>query len=218
MVGTLLVPPLPTALAAGTPDISLAKDMASETLFGGTTSVTLTATNSTADNGYNLSFNDVLPVGVSLNSASPAPSQIINNAPAAGQTTLIWENVSDLPPGSSFTITYSLDHSTATYAVGDSFANSAGAYLNTDPRTVPDFDPVTGVATGDFTGSDTASSSTSLIPFEITKTEPNTESELLRGLHDNQTLYTLTIQNNFVNPTTGFVVEDYLPAGLEFLA
>ena len=208
--------PAPVAEAAGTPDISLSKSMDGETLFGDTTSVTLTASNSTGTDGYNLSFNDVLPPGVSW-AGGDAPTTTIADAPAAGFTTVIWENVSDLPPGSSYTMSYTISHSTVTYAVGDSFTNSAGAYVNTDPRFVPDFDPVTGVATGDFTGSDTAADSTDIIAFAITKSEPSPESELLRGVHDHQTVYTVEIQNNYVGATTAFSIVDFLPAELEFL-
>ncbi len=218
LVAALLatVAPAPLASAAGTPDISLSASLEGETLFGDTTAVTLTASNSTGANGYNLSFNDVLPPGVSW-AGGDTPTTTIADAPAAGFTTLIWENVSDLPPGSSFSIGYTVAHSTVTYAVGDSFSNAAGAYVDTDPRLVPDFDPVTGVATGDFTGSDTASDSTDIVPFIVTKSEPSPESELLRGVHDHQTVYTIEIRNNLVGSTTGFSLVDFLPAELEFL-
>ncbi len=205
------------ANAFGSPSITLSKSMPANTLYGSQTTVTLTASNPSGTNGYNLSFNEVLPAGVSLASATPAPTRVLADAPNPGQTTLIWENVSDLPPGSAFSISYTLDHSTTTYAVGASISTSAGAYLNTDPRLVPDFDPVTGVATGDYTGWDTASANTRLVPFLLTKTEPETEAELLRGLHDHQTVYTLEIQNNLVDPTNAFEVHDWVPAGMEFL-
>ncbi|MGF1617284.1 MAG: hypothetical protein ACFCU2_05680, partial [Acidimicrobiia bacterium] len=75
MVGAAMVPFLGSepAVAEGTPDIVLDKSMPAETLYGDSTSVTLTASNSTGTNGYNLSFNDVLPPGVTLTSATPAP-------------------------------------------------------------------------------------------------------------------------------------------------
>ena len=49
------------------------------------------------------------------------------------------------------------------------------------------------------------------------KGEPSPEGELLRGVHDHQTVYTLTVSNNLVHPTTETTLDDYLPAGLEFL-
>jgi uncharacterized repeat protein (TIGR01451 family)/fimbrial isopeptide formation D2 family protein len=51
----------------------------------------------------------------------------------------------------------------------------------------------------------------------ISKSEPSPESELLRGVHDQTTVYTLTVENNKGYQTSDAVVVDYLPAGLEFL-
>lgn len=41
--------------------------------------------------------------------------------------------------------------------------------------------------------------------------------EILRGVHDHQTTYTLTVRNNGIRRTDAVTVVDYLPAGLEFL-
>ena len=68
-----VVTPSSTAGAAGTPNISMSVSMPTQTLFGQPTAVTLTATNRTASDGYNLSFNDKLPAGAILVSATPAP-------------------------------------------------------------------------------------------------------------------------------------------------
>ncbi len=201
--------------ADGTPNIVLDKSMPGETLYGDSTSVTLTASNPTGTDGYNLSFNDVLPPGVSLTSATPAPTTTLTDGD--GNLVLVWENVADLQAGTTYSVTYEFTASSGSYVVGDTVANSAGAYVNTDPRFVPDFDAVTGVATGDFTGSATDTATTELVPFIIEKSEPNAEAELLRGVHDHQTVYTLTVTNNLVGPTTAFEIHDYLPAGLEFL-
>ena len=217
-VAGMAILPETHAEAAGTPDISLSVDVPGETLYGATTPVSLTVTNATATNGYNLSFRAVLPPGLTASGFSTAPTRTLTNQPGAGQTTLIWENVADSIAGTTVAVSFSATHATGTYDVGNSITIDASAYVNTDPRTVPDFDPTTGVATGDYTGWDTASGSTTLIPFEVTKTEPNTEAELLRGVHDHQTLYTIVVQNNYVNPTASFLVEDWIPAGLEFLS
>ena len=40
----------------------------------------------------------------------------------------------------------------------------------------------------------------------------------MRGVHDQTTVYTLQVHNNPGVATDGIVVDDYLPAGLEFLA
>ena len=53
--------------------------------------------------------------------------------------------------------------------------------------------------------------------LEITKSEPSPEGELLRGVHDHTTVYTLRVRASEVADTDGVVVTDYLPAQLEFL-
>ena len=211
----------PAAQAAGTPDISMNKDAPGSVLFGEDSTVTLSASNPSGPTGYNLSFRDVLPVGVSYvaGSASVAP-RVLPNAPAAGQTTLLFENVSDLSGGSSYSLSYQVRHSTTTYNVGSSYTNNAGAYVNSDPRFLPKFTatgtPIGPLATS-YTGFATDSATTQIAAIEILKSEPSPEGELLRGAHDHQTVYTLNVRNNGVQPTTNLVVDDYLPAGLEFL-
>ena len=198
------------------------KDAPGSVLFGEDSTVTLSASNPSGPTvGYNLSFRDVLPVGVSYvaGSASVAP-RVLPNAPAAGQTTLLFENVSDLSGGSSYSLSYQVRHSTATYNVGSSYTNNAGAYVNSDPRFLPKF-TATGTPIGprptSYTGFATDSATTQIAAIEILKSEPSPEGELLRGAHDHQTVYTLNVRNNGVQPTTSLVVDDYLPAGLEFL-
>jgi len=206
----------PSALAA--PNITLDKQAPAEILFGEDSQVTLHAANPDGQPyGYNLSFRDVLPAGVSyVPGSAPVAPRVIPNAPAAGQTTLIFENVSDLSPGSTYSLGYQIRHDTGVLGVGDSYTNQAGAYINDDPRFVPDF-AANGTPTGDFTGSATDSATTDINAIEIEKDEPSPEGELLRGVHDHQTVYTLTVRNNAVEPTTGVDVEDWLPAGLEYL-
>jgi large repetitive protein len=216
-IGVSLVPlvGVEPVSADGTPDITLDKSMPAETLYGDATTVTLTASNATATDGYNLSFNDVLPPGVTLTSSSPTPSSSFTDG--SGNLVLIWENVADLQAGTTYSLSYEFTAGSGTYDVGDTVANTAGAYVSTDPRLVPDFDPATGEAIDDFDGWATDTATTELVPFIIEKSEPNAEAELLRGVHDHQTVYTLTVTNNLVGPTTAFQIEDFLPAGLEFL-
>ncbi|MFN8149531.1 MAG: isopeptide-forming domain-containing fimbrial protein [Solirubrobacterales bacterium] len=224
------------AQAAGTPNISLAKS-APDVLYGEDGTVTLTASNPTGQpTGYNLSFNDVLPPGISYVAGSAPGSvgepQIINNAPTSGSTTLIWSNVADLTANSTFSFDFKVKHSTSTYEVGDTYTDNAGAYINCDARYVPDFG-ANGQATQtggnatcsgtpaeeSYTGSATASAATTIKAIKLEKAVADApEGELLRGLHDHQTVYTLTATNNGINPTNGLDIEDYVPAGLEFLA
>ena len=194
----------PAAQAAGTPNISMNKDAPGSVLFGEDSTVTLSASNPSGPTGYNLSFRDVLPVGVSYvaGSASVAP-RVLPNAPAAGQTTLLFENVSDLSGGSSYSLSYQVRHSTTTYNVGSSYTNNAGAYVNSDPRFLPKFTatgtPIGPLATS-YTGFATDSATTQIAAIEIVKSEPSPEGELLRGAHDHQTVYTLNVRNNGVQP------------------
>jgi fimbrial isopeptide formation D2 family protein/uncharacterized repeat protein (TIGR01451 family) len=203
------------AIAAGSPDIALTKSMPAETLYGAATGVTLTASNGTGTDGFNLSFNDVIPADVTIQNPDPAPTQ--NFLDGSGNRVLIWENVADLQAGTTVSVAYEFVAANPNYVVGDSVANSAGAYVSTNPRVVPDFDPTTGAATGDFTGSATSSATTTLIPYTLAKAEPSTESELLRGVHDQVARFALTVTNNQINATSDFQIEDFLPAGLEFL-
>ena len=231
----LLVAPA-AAQGAGTPNIALTKS-APDVLYGEDGTVTLTASNPTGQpTGYNLSFNDVLPPGISYVAGSSPGSvgepQVINNAPTSGSTTLIWSNVADLTPNSTFSFSFQVRHSTSAYEVGDTYTDNAGAYINCDARYVPDFG-TNGQATQtggnatcsgtpaeeSYTGSATASATTTIKAIKLDKAVANApEGELLRGLHDHQTVYTLTATNNGVAPTLGLDIEDYVPAGLEFLA
>jgi fimbrial isopeptide formation D2 family protein/uncharacterized repeat protein (TIGR01451 family) len=206
------------AAGDGTPDISLSASTGGEVLYGRDVTVSLTASNGTGTDGFNLSFQDVLPVGVSYvaGSASPAPTVIVRGD---GTTALIWPNVSDLFAGTDVTFSYDIRPDIAVYDAGATIATAPAAFVNSDPRFVPDFDtdgaPVAGAAS--YTGNAATTTSTDLVAFRITKREPNAERELLRGVHDHQTVYTVRVDNNDVNPTTGFSVVDHLPAGLEFL-
>ena len=216
LLATLLAPvSVPLALADGTPDLVLSKDMPDDVLLGENIPVSLTLTNPSGPDGFNSSFNDVLPVGVSYVPGSANPDPLVLGQ-ADGTTVLVWSNVADMLTGATVRLDYEIV-ADASYDAGDTVTNSANAYANSDPRILPRFDPVTGEATEGFTGFDAASDTTELLPFELTKTESSDEDELLRGLHDHQTVYTLTIENNLINPSSNFSIVDYLPAGLEFL-
>ena len=91
----LAAPSPPNASAAGTPDISLAVDVDSQTLHGDTTGVSLTASNGTATDGFNLSFRVVLPASVS-DARAPVGPIVAADVPTFGETTLFLENVLDV--------------------------------------------------------------------------------------------------------------------------
>jgi hypothetical protein len=108
------------------------------------------------------------------------------------------------------------------------YTSKAEAFVNEKPRNKPRFGESGEVETGSYTGRDLAEATTELTAIEIEKSEPSPEGEILRGVHEHQTVYTLKVRNNHVGPTqglagagpngeTGIVIEDWLPAGLEFL-
>lgn len=210
----------PAAHAAGSPDIA-AGVSSSNVLFGSNARVAVSASNPAGQPyGYNLSFRVVLPAGVSYAGGAPvAPTQVAG--PSPGQTTLLFSNLSDLSPNSSFDLGFDVAYSQAAYNVGSSFQVAGQAFVNSDPRYVPKFNPdgtPNGPSATSYTGYSAVASGTQTISaIKVGKSEPSPEGELLRGLHDHQTVYTVSVTNNGVNPTTGVTVEDYLPAGLEFL-
>ncbi len=214
---------IPQAQGAGA--LTLVKNAPARVLYGSSAAVTLTAANPGTDPVYNVSFRDVLPAGVSLASATPAPTSVIANQPIAGQTTLVWVNVNDAQPGASASVAYSVTHTTGSDSpgnplhAGDTYSSTAQVFGNTNPRYVPDFSPA-GVAiagTESYDTSGSAPGSTQIVPIRIQKAEPSPEGELLRGVHDHTTVYTLTVTNNAVAATNSVVVDDYLPSQLEFL-
>jgi fimbrial isopeptide formation D2 family protein/uncharacterized repeat protein (TIGR01451 family)/LPXTG-motif cell wall-anchored protein len=212
--------PAPIALAAGTPNISLAETAPGSVLYGTPATVTLTASNPAAGSwGYNLTFEDVLPAAISYvsGSGSLGSPTILSNEPSLNKTTLIWNNVSDLSPGSvatlSFKLTAATDADPSPFLLpNNTYTDAASAYVNTDPRQVPQFS-ATGVASN-FTGSAAASGTTALSPLQLTLAPGGV---LLRGVHDHQVVYTVTITNNDVHATNGVTATVYLPAGLEDL-
>lgn len=217
--------PSSPAEAAGTPDISLAKSGPGNVLIGEAAQFRLRASNPSGPGAaYNVTFRDVLPAGVSYVGGSVSPASAGEPTPygpdAQGITTLVWLNVSDVQPGGSTEITYRVQVDTGTYPVGATFANAASVYANSDPRYVPKFDGAGVVISGptSYTASDGPRSTTTTVSaIELTKAEPSPEHELVRGVHDDTTVYTLAVRNNNVHPTTDITVVDYLPAGLEFL-
>ena len=205
------------ASAAGTPDVQL-ETSSSSPLYGENGSVSATASLIAGQPiGYNLTFRAVLPLGISYAGGSAIAPGVINNAPAPGQTTLIFANVSDLFANSQQSLDFQVAHDPNVFEVGDSYTIDIGAYVNSDARFVPRFDALGNPIPASFTGSATESPTADILAIELEKSEPSREGEILRGVHDHQTIYTLTLRNNTVNPTAGTTIDDYLPAGLEFL-
>ena len=220
LTGALVVP------AAAASNLTLAKGGPGQVLVGSSGEFTLRARNTGDAPAYNVSFRDVLPVGVSYRAGSVSPASageptVLANKPSTGQTTLIWGNTFDLNQNGEATLTYEANTNATTLPVGATFTNTAGTYWSADPRTVPAFNATSGVfvpVSGTTFAVEGITETTSVTAVLIEKSEPSPEHELVRGIHDdNGTTYSLRVTNNGRNPTTGVTVTDYLPASLEFL-
>ncbi|MGH2937318.1 MAG: isopeptide-forming domain-containing fimbrial protein [Solirubrobacterales bacterium] len=212
--------PAPAA-AAGTPNISLDKSQPAQALIGTQQEVHLTASNPLGEaRGYNLSCRDVLPAGVAYaGSATPVEPRVLTNAPGPGETTLIFENVADLSANSKYDLSFKVEALPAIFQITKLhvYTDHAEAFVNADPRFQPGFNAKGEAIVGSYTGSASDNATTELTAVEVVKSEPSPEGEILRGVHEHQTVYTLTVKNNHVGPTGELEVEDLLPAGLEFL-
>lgn len=209
--------------AHAVPTITLAKTATSNVLVGGRIGFELAATNPTgptAADEFNLSFRDELPLGVTYVAGSTSPASLgeptIRTA-GNGRQTLIWSNVADLPIGQTTRLAFIANASSATYPVGSTVPNTATAYANTDPRVLPRFDSAGVYTSGATEQATSGAASTGISALDVTKSEPSPERELLRGVHDQSTVYTITTRNNGAFATNGVTVVDLLPAGLEFL-
>ncbi|HEX2071414.1 MAG TPA: isopeptide-forming domain-containing fimbrial protein [Thermoleophilaceae bacterium] len=211
-----------SALAA--PDITLVKHAPGSVLYGDESPVTLRVSNPEGQPpGYNLTLRDVLPEGVEyvagsgLTAAGQIEPQVIPNEPETGETTLIFDNVSDLSPNSTYELSYRVSHDTTFFSIGQTYTNTAQALISDDARFEPEIEPDGTAGDENVDGSATAEATTRISAIEIIKSQPSPEGEILRGAHDHQTVYTLTVNNNSEGPTDAIRVEDWLPAGLEFL-
>lgn len=213
--------------AAATPGISLTATGTGSVLLGDPVSYTLVATNPSSNLGavadYNATFRVTLPVGVTYQSGSTSPTSfndptIYTDAVSHAQT-LVWLNVADLQVDSTISLGFKAIPSSVTYPVASTVTAVADVFASADPRLIPKFDaaglPIPAANVVSDQGRTVVSNVSAI---EITKSEPSPESELLRGVHNNTTVYTVKVTNNSLFPTNSITVTDYLPAALEFLA
>jgi uncharacterized repeat protein (TIGR01451 family)/fimbrial isopeptide formation D2 family protein len=209
------------ARAEGSPSIS-ATVSSSSPLYGEPVHVTLDAANPGGQPyGYNLSYRVVLPRGVSYEGGSAVAPTVIANQPAPEETTLIFDNIADLSPSSHKELGFNLAYDDSIWHAGEVIPVRAQAFINTDPRFVPKFSATgqpEGPSATSYTGfSAEVTGEQTLKAIKVTAEEPSPEGEILRGVHEDQTVYTLKVENNGINPTTGTELDAYVPAGLEFL-
>ena len=208
----------PAALAAD-PDITLAKQAPVSVLAGQGVKYSLTIGNPSGDATvtlYNASVSDALPAGMAYVAGSAAPFRDPQISTNAGRQTLVWTDLEDVADGDTLTVGFEVTGGTGT--VGATLTNSAVAVGSTDPRQVPDFGPDGSPQPGPSDKvSFPATATTTVTAIEVEKSQPSPEGELLRGVHKQTTVYTLTVRNNEQAATNGVTVEDFIPAGLEFL-
>mgnify|MGYP001428499946 CR=1 FL=1 len=213
------------------PAITLVKSGPGSILAGETASYRLAVSNPgppNADPAYNVSFRDQLAPGVAYVPGSTVPADAgeptvttVKPNPVDATTwyiVLVWSNVFDVQPGGDGDIRFQVRPDSVRFPVGSSFTDTASAYANSDPRVLPKFDASGSAIPASYTASASDSRTTDVSAITITKSEPSSESELVRGVHDNSTVYTLDVRNTGVAGTDSVTVTDYIPAGLEFLA
>jgi uncharacterized repeat protein (TIGR01451 family)/fimbrial isopeptide formation D2 family protein/LPXTG-motif cell wall-anchored protein len=184
--------------------------------------------------GYNIGFTLALPAGISFVSSGMGtpvvygPGATLPNSSRtsplatvpAGQQLWVFEDVADLPATADYTSSITVRPAAASFPVGASPAFTVTGYISSDPTLKPIFDGSTGVggtAALNETSSGADGATAPVRALRLTKHEPSPEIELLRGVHDHQTVYELTVENTPQGTTNGVTVVDYLPAGLEFL-
>lgn len=138
----------------------------------------------------------------------------------AGFQIWVFEDVADLPATATYASTVTVRPDAARFPVGSAPVVEAAGFVSADAALKPMFDGSTGrgaaAATAETSrGEDDASAPVRAL--RLTKSEPSPEIELLRGLHDHPTTYTLTVEHTPQGLTGDAVVVDHLPAGLEFL-
>ncbi len=225
VVGSLLVVVAPSARAA-TPPLTLAKTGPATVLEGSAARYTLTASNPPASAGgvaqFNVSFSDSLPVGVAYTPGSTLPADLgdptVIADPTTGAQTLIWSDNFDLQAGSTDNISFEVTPDSAIWPVDSTFTDTATAFGSTNARVIPAFGasgaPIPNAAV---LPSAPSSASTTITSLAVSKAEPSPEGKLLRGIHDHPTVYTLTVTNGALSSTEDVLVNDFLPASLEFL-
>jgi fimbrial isopeptide formation D2 family protein/uncharacterized repeat protein (TIGR01451 family) len=236
--------PAPTVAITFDPAKNGGKD---SILAGTNAVYSLTVTNGDAAPWFNLGVRLVVPNGIVFVPTSKlgtpvvyaSGSQITNastgsttTAVAAGSQVWVWEDVSDLPAGARYSADFTVapqqkapgtavDAAANYFPVGSTISLSGTAHASDVATLKPLFSGSTGVRTAAALAathsSAAATASTRVVALHVTKDEPSAESELLRGVHDQTTVYTLTVKNSTQGKTDATQLVDYLPAGLEFL-
>ncbi|WP_217135119.1 isopeptide-forming domain-containing fimbrial protein [Leucobacter chinensis] len=147
-----------------------------------------------------------------------------------GKQLAVFENFSDLPAKASISTNLRLrplvdSNDTGEiakgFAVGDNIELSMSLFASSNERYKPMFAGSSSVggakASAVTSPRSVAEASPKVNALRVTKSEPSPEHELLRGVHEQSTIYTLTVHHTAEGNLHDAVVVDYLPAGLEYL-
>ena len=137
-----------------------------------------------------------------------------------GQQYLVFQNISDLPSGADASHTLTLRPKADSFPVRSTDLNiQVAAFTNTQARFLPTFPGSTGSADGLGSTSQPgiADENVEVKALRITKREQSAENELLRGVYDHTTTYTLRVYHTGEGDIANAEVVDFLPAGLEYL-
>src|SRR5690606_19615909 len=107
----------------------------------------------------------------------------------------------DLPAGKRHTLSLKASHTPSAQVLHNTLLQiQAGAYATGDPGVVPVFSPATGqpnlTADPDNPAGQATSSATSQVSaLSVTKSSDAPREVMMRGVHDRQAIYTLTVKN-----------------------
>ncbi len=227
------------AASAAAPTVTVNASGPARVIAGENITYAVSAKNTGGNDGFNLGFVVIVPDGLTFVSSGAGTPEIYTSADPipngvvpAGYEYWVWEDVSDLPATGSYGLSFTA-HPTQpssgtgetsavdVFPVGSTVSLDAYAYLGGDPTLLPVFVGATGVG-GATAIAETASAGpdtvdTDIVPFTVAKSEPSPEAELLRGVHDQTTVYRIEVTNTSEGDTDNAVLVDWLPAALEFL-
>ncbi len=205
-VGVASLPPYTTGVAAPVrSELAASTAVASSVLFGAELPVDHTICNRGAQTLVAVSARVVLPAGVDYidGSSTHRPAGVLRDQPSTGSTTVLWESITDLTAGACVDLAYRLAPATgAPLRVGDVVAGSLTASASVGEADVR----TTRVAFD-----------TTIAPITIRKVSTATDGRVVRRARPAATEFTLLVDTTSAGPVEAVVIDDYLPAGIEFL-
>jgi len=225
-----LVSPLNVAADNG---LTVTKGVDGNPLIGGTTTYTITVQNGSFAAGvnnpdgkaYNLDITDTLPPGVIFVSATGSDGASHSPTITTTQTGVVpnqipqqsvkFTNLTDIAQNQTYSLTLVATLNPNVTTPGTALSNSASATVTNDPR------GAASIAAGSATANSIA------VPFKLTKT-PVQSTGVSQDTGGCSTVasppigngrdykYELLATNNSIGPSTGLMITDVLPDGLEY--